>query len=74
MRKDTFLNDGDSIRSVSTGLYHMIYYNPEKGWYKYPVGGFTSKTGRINYYEDFDEFVETELWFEYEIIKGRQWI
>jgi hypothetical protein len=64
-----FKNDS-IIRSLSTGCYFIIGYNDLKGgWYKIPAGGFSTRFSNINYYKSLSTFVETELFFDFEITR-----
>lgn len=70
MSKALQLKNDSIIRSLSTGCYFIIGYNELKGgWYKFPAGGFSTSFSKINYYKSLSTFVETELFFDFEITR-----
>jgi len=66
--KALLLKNDSIIKSKSTGNSFIIFYD-KKGWWKYPCGGYSTRNGKPSFYRSLSEFVEKELFFDWEIVK-----
>jgi hypothetical protein len=66
--KALLLNNDSIIKSKSTGNCFIIFHD-KRGWWKYPCGGYSTRGASPSFYKSLSEFIEKELFFDYEIIK-----